>query len=240
MAKQRKVNSEREELELLKKANNTWAVNVLKRVKEGGKVTAKDIERATEILGAGIDTDESEDNEIARKAEDVLPRFAKNQTVLAGLLKIERKTIQRWRKEPHFPKPAPNGTWDVHAVRDWALSRNKKLETGNSQEEEKYQLEVRRLKAICERLELGLEIEKGDYIAKDDVYRQVATMLVAVKSQLLRIPSMLAPQLIAIEDPIEMQQRLRDSVDESMRALHEDPWIEESLAASVDKKVNDK
>ena len=239
MAKKRNVNPEGEQKKLLNQALNTWAVNVLKRVKEGAKVTAKDIERATDILGAGMDSGDEENDKIASKAVDSLPRFAKNQTELAGLLKIERKTIQRWRKEPHFPKPAPNGTWDAHAVRDWALSRGKKTETGDTQEEDKYNLEVRRLKAICERLELGLEVERGDYISKDDVYRQVATMLVSVKSQLLRIPSMLAPQLVAIESPIEMQQRLRESVDEAMRSLYEDPWMVEATADSVDTRLDD-
>lgn len=238
MGATRKVNPESEQKgeqkELLKKAHQQWALNVLKRVKGGGKVTSRDIERATEILGAGMDDEggDEETNHLATKADELLPRFARNQTELGSFLKVERKTIQRWRRESNFPKPAANGTWDVHAVRDWALSRGKTLESGD-QDGEKYQLEIRRLKAICERLELGLEVESGSYIAKDDVYRQVAGMLGAVKSQLLRIPAMLAPQLVAIDDPIEMQQRLREEVDEAMRALHEDPWTTTAVS-SVD------
>ena len=50
---------------------------------------------------------------------------------------------------------------------------------------------------------------------------------------------MLAPQLVAIESPIEMQQRLRESVDEAMRSLYEDPWMVEATADSVDTRLDD-
>lgn len=233
MARTRNVKPEKEQSkELLKKAHQQWALQVLKRVKEGGKVTSRDIERATDILGGGVEDgseEMGESNHLSTKSDfEMLPRFAKNQVELAQILKVERKTIQRWRAEPFFPKAASNGTWDVHAVREWALSRGK-LSTDAQPEEEKYQLEVRRLKAVCERLELALEVDRGDFIPKSEVYRQVAQMLGAVKSQLLRIPSMLAPQLLPIEDPVEMQSRLREAIDEAMRALHEDPWTTSAI-----------
>jgi phage terminase Nu1 subunit (DNA packaging protein) len=230
MVKDRSSKLEESHHELLAKANTAWAINVLKRVKGGARVSSRDLEKATQILGASTE-DGSEDGDVEPIASgvDILPRFARNQVELASLLKIERKTIQRWRKEPLFPRPQSDGKWDVHAVVDWAKARGKRFKAGNGHQEEKYDLEVRRLKVVCERLELGLRIERGDYIAKEDVYKQVSQMLGVVKSKLLQIPSSLAPQLIAIDQPREMQGRLKESVDEAMRSLHEDPWVMQAV-----------
>ena len=45
-------------------------------------------------------------------------RYAKNQTELADFLGVDRKTIQRWRKENNFPTAMADGRWDVVAVRN--------------------------------------------------------------------------------------------------------------------------
>lgn len=219
-------------------------MKVLERVGAGLKVTSGDIEKATSILsGEDVDDGSAEMEEAHPAAVAVLeptdlPRWAKNQTELASHLKIERKSIQRWRKEPNFPKPASDGRWDVHAVFDWCKSRGKPIFVGETQEEEKYNLEVRRLRAICERLELSLAIERGDYIEVQEVYKQVSQMVSAVKSQLLSMPSGLAMALLGIDSAVVMQRRLREAVDECLRALAEDDWTEriEKKASEIEEE----
>tara|TARA_R100001510_G_C7655916_1_gene215459 strand:+ start:2415 stop:3149 length:735 start_codon:yes stop_codon:yes gene_type:complete len=228
-----KTGGEPEKKRLLKKAEETWAMNILQRVKDGMKVTHNDIERATRILGGDLDEDGRDELEESHPAttavlDTELPRWAKNQTALADVLKVERKTIQRWRKEPNFPRPQSNGKWDVHAVRDWCKARGKKIFSGEDKEEEKYDLEVRRLKAICESLELKLSVERGEYVLISEVYEQVSMLVAAVKTQMLHMPTTLAPTLIAIEDIHEMQDRLKDAIDECLRSLHEDEWVEKA------------
>lgn len=218
-------------------------MNVLQRVKDGAKVTHADIERATRILGGEVEdgSDELEEAHPASTAvleNESLPRWAKNQSDLGNILKVERKTIQRWRKEPNFPKPQTNGKWDVHAVRDWCKARGKKIFAGDVQEEEKYELEVRRLRAVCESLELKLAIERGDYILISEVYEHISSLVSAVKTQMLHLPSTLAPALVAIENVHEMQARLKSAVDECLRALHEDEWVEKSK--EIDKEEEEK
>ena len=82
------------------------AKKIMDKVDSGKTVSESDLLKANEILLSEVE-------------KETLPRFAKNQTELAKVFKIDRKTIQRWRKEPGFPKPISNGKWDVHATRTW-------------------------------------------------------------------------------------------------------------------------
>jgi hypothetical protein len=52
---------------------------------------------------------------------------AKNQTQLAALLGVDRKTIQRWRKMPGSPDPEPNGSWNVAQWRTFAKANGHKF-----------------------------------------------------------------------------------------------------------------
>lgn len=183
-----------------------WAKEVLQRVDDGEKVSPDDLEKAHEIL---VD-------EVLSMGVEKLPRYAKNQTELAGIFKIDRKTIQRWRKEPGFPKALTNGRWDVHATHVWCRANKK---TNIVDEPNLHDLKIRQLQLMCDKLEFELHTKKGEFTANDDIKRWVGEMVMEAKTVLLSIPGKLAPVIIGLT-PAEAELRLRETVDEALARLH--------------------
>lgn len=179
-----------------------WAKGIMDKVDSGKTVSEDDLMRANEIL-------------ISEVEKETLPKFAKNQTELAKIFKVDRKTIQRWRKEEDFPKPSSSGKWDVQATRSWI----KKNQRHDAEEiEDLHDLKVRQLKLICEKLEHEISVKRGDYTLNDDVKRWVASMIQESKTVLLSIPSSLAPIVAGLE-PAEAEIRLREAIDEALKHL---------------------
>ena len=181
-----------------------WAKSVMERVDQGKKVSQEDLQRASEVLIMEVETSTS------------LPKYAKNQTELASIFKVDRKTIQRWRKEPGFPVPASNGKWDIRATQAWVRANDK---IDNVEEEDLHELKIRQLKLICEKLEHELSIKKEEYTENVDVERWVASMIMEAKTVLLSIPAKLAPIMAGL-DPAEAEERLKESIDEALTQLH--------------------
>ena len=176
-----------------------WAKKVMEKVDQGKSVPEDDLHSATEILLKEVE-------------KETLPRFAKNQTELAKIFKIDRKTIQRWRKEPGFPKPISNGKWDVHATRAWVKANHR---TDPEEIEDLHDLKIRQLKLICEKLEHEIQVKRGDYTLNEEVKRQVAGMIQESKTVLLSIPSKVAP-LVAGLEPADAELLLRESIDDAL------------------------
>ena len=183
-------------------ADLDWAKKIMDKVDSGKTVSESDLLKANEILLSEVE-------------KETLPRFAKNQTELAKVFKIDRKTIQRWRKEPGFPKPISNGKWDVHATRTW-IKANQRQDA--EEIDDLHDLKIRQLKLICEKLEHEISVKRGDYTLNSDVERWVATMIQEAKTVLLGIPSAVAP-IVAGLDPAEAELRLRESIDEALAHL---------------------
>jgi phage terminase Nu1 subunit (DNA packaging protein) len=179
-----------------------WAKAIMDKVDSGKTVSESDLLRANEIL-------------ISEVEKETLPKFAKNQTELAKIFKVDRKTIQRWRKEEGFPKPSSSGKWDVQATRSW-IKANQRHDA--EEIEDLHDLKVRQLKLICEKLEHEIMVKRGDYTPNDDVKRWVASMIQETKTVLLAIPSSMAPIVAGLE-PADAEIRLRESIDEALKHL---------------------
>lgn len=196
----------------VEKLNSTsqmrWATDILDRVNKGDKVSYAQLEKANEILT----------HVASQEEEEVLPRFAKNQTELAKIFKVDRKTIQRWRKEAGFPPPISNGKWDVHATVNWIRANGKSDTIGDSLPD-LHALKVKQLQLICERLEFELSIKKEEYTLNEDVKQWVGDMVINAKTTLLSIPSKLAPQVVGLT-PADAELRLRDAIDDALTHLH--------------------
>jgi phage terminase Nu1 subunit (DNA packaging protein) len=179
--------------------NLDWAKKVLEKVEENKKVDEEDLISATEILLKEVE-------------KETLPRYVKNQTELASIFKVDRKTVQRWRKEPGFPKPISNGKWDVHATRVWVKANQR---SDPEEEEDLHDLKIRQLKLICEKLEHELQVKRGDYTLNSEVKRQVSAMVHESKTVLLSIPAKIAPIVAGLE-PAECEIRVREAIDEAL------------------------
>ena len=181
-----------------------WAKKIMDQIDSGKNVPELDLLKANEILLKEVE-------------KETLPRFAKNQVELAKIFKIDRKTIQRWRKEPGFPKPLSNGKWDVHAIRAW-IKANQRQDIEET--EDLHDLKIRQLKLICEKLEHEIQVKRGDYTLNSDVKSWVTSMVQESKTVLLGIPSKLAP-LVAGMSPAEAEIAMKEAINEALTHLSE-------------------
>jgi len=196
-----------------------WAKEILERADRGEKIPKADLQKASDIL-------HDELSETAAKSK-TLPSRAKNQTVLAECLGLERKTIQRWKKDnpDTFPRPKANGSYDVDAVIKWMDANGKSAPNvpaggeGLEEGESIVSLKMRQLRLMCEKLEHELSVKKGEYTANVDVEQWVGNMVSEAKSILLRIPSKAAP-ILAGMSPAEIEDYLKECVDEALAKLH--------------------
>jgi predicted DNA-binding transcriptional regulator AlpA len=181
-----------------------WATSVMEQIDAGKNVSEEDMEKAHQILA---------DQYIKVQKHD---KYAKNQTELASVLGVDRKTIQRWRKETGFPPPLSNGKWDISATKAWLKAQQKK---DVDEELDLHDLKIRHLKLMCEKIEFEIKTKRGDYTLNEDVVRWVGDMVTESKTMLLAIPAKLAPIVIAV-DAAEAEARLKESIDEALNSLH--------------------
>jgi hypothetical protein len=149
--------------------------------------------------------------------------WAETQQDLADELEIDRRSVIRWSKEPGFPRKS-KGRYNVPACRQW-MSDNGKHSTLSSEPASpmKYELELRKLTAVCERLELEHKIKLGQYHLNTDCQLWVGKAMTAVRTLLLAIPSKMAP-VLEMRPKEEIEPLLREAVDETLIAIHEKEW----------------
>jgi transcriptional regulator with XRE-family HTH domain len=175
--------------------------NILKKVQSGGTLT-----QAERLILYGNTTDQK--------------RYAKNQTELAELLGVDRKTIQRWRKEENFPKAMADGRYDIIAVRDWR-ERTRSSSTTDAEDLSKAEGEARRVWLQVEKLEHEIEVSKGKFISIEQAQQDVAQMCSRARSILLAIPDTLAPLVIG-KTPTQAQQLIRKEIDNALAQISSD------------------
>lgn len=196
---------------ITKKAKIAWATQVFERIKNGDKVAASDLERASCIL-----------SESTHSKSAGLGLWASNQVELADVLGVERKTIQRWLKINGCPQARSDGRFNVQEFREWASKTGRKISEDDPMEE-RNKLEVRRLRTICERLDLELAVAKETYTANDEVTKGIYRMIGSARKVLSAMPAQLAPQVVGMSIP-DAEQRIREHVDSAMKHLHEGNW----------------
>jgi hypothetical protein len=192
-------------------SNLIWAQNILERVDNGESVSEADLSRASEIVMGEVNKHKP------RKKKETLPKFAKNQVELAKCFQVDRKTIQRWRKEEGFPPPVSNGKWDVEATHAW-IKENHKIDVHD--EDDLHELKIRQLRLICEKLEHELKVKREDYTLNEEVQRWVSQMVHEAKVVLLGIPAKLAPAVAGLE-PAEAEARIKEEIDIALNQLHD-------------------
>ncbi len=82
---------------------------------------------------------------------------------------------------------------------------------------------MRKLTAVCERLELEHQIRLGQYHLNTDCALWVGKAMTAVRTLLLAIPSKMAPT-IEMRSKEECERLLREAIDEALISIHEKEW----------------
>lgn len=148
------------------------------------------------------------------------PSFAKNQVELAKLIGVDRKTIQRWKKDPSFPKPRSDNRYSIKEVVEW------KEEHGSTAGDlvSKESAQVKSIMLQNEKLEIQVGILRGEYTPNVDIDQQVSEMVQQAKRELLALPASLAPQVIG-QTIAEAEKIIKQAIVESLKSLHENSWV---------------
>jgi hypothetical protein len=191
-------------------------------------IQEKNIKNILKKLADGKTISEREEVAVARYYEEQglgTLAYAGNQVELAEQLGVDRRTIARWMKIKGRPQPRSNGRHSVLDWRTWAEKTGRKLVEDDDQDSERGRLELRRLRTICERLELDFEVAKGNYIANEEVEIMVRRMVSVARKHLSLMPSQLAPQLAGLTIA-EIEERVKVAIDEVLQQLHSGKWEE--------------
>lgn len=158
--------------------------------------------------------DEDEDSEL----------FVDTQQDLADELGIARETVVRWSREAGAPRRR-KGRYNVVEWKTWMRDTGKASSLGGGEPPSpmKSELEIRKLTAVCERLELEQKIRLGQYHTNDDCKLWVSKAMTAVRTIMLAIPSKMAP-VVEMRPKEEIELLLREAVDEALIAIHEKEW----------------
>jgi hypothetical protein len=149
--------------------------------------------------------------------------FVDSQQELADELKIDRRSVIRWSREGGAPRKV-RGRYDVGAWRDWMEETGKATSLPTEAPSPmKYDLEIRKLTAICEKLELDQKIRLGQYHLNDDCTLWVGKAMTAVRTMLLSLPSKMAP-VVEMRPKEECETLLREAIDEALISIHSKEW----------------
>ena len=187
-----------EQVEAIRKKEKA---NILKKLESGQTLT-----ESQRLILYGNKTDQS--------------RYAKNQTELAEFLGVDRKTIQRWKKEENFPQVMADGRYDVLAVRDWR-ERSRNSSSTSAEDLSKAEGEARRVWLQVEKLEHDIEITKGQFITIERAQTDVSQMCSRARAILLAIPDTLAPLVIG-KTATQAQQLIRKEIDNALAQIQAD------------------
>lgn len=197
MAKQ-KTPLEAGDADVLLKANYR---NLARKVAAGKTLTPSEINLLEAIKGGG---------------EAEAKTHAKDQSELARVLGISRKTIQRALKMEGCPKAKPDGRYEIAAWRAWFASRGTldDDDAGLSQT----QLKARQLLLQNQKLEHQIAVLRRDYVPSADVEKWGSELGAAVRKVVTQI-HLVAPSVVGCTVP-EAESRLKELEDEILQQLH--------------------
>lgn len=176
-------------------------------------------------LSKAMATSEMKDAELAKITgeEEDGAVWAETQQDLADELEIDRRSVIRWSKEPGFPRKH-KGKYNIPACRQWMTDNGKSSTLGAEPASPmKYELELRKLTAVCERLELEHAIKLGQYHLNTDCQLWVGKAMTAVRTILLALPSKMAP-VLEMRPKEDCEALIREAIDEALIAIHEKEW----------------
>ena len=152
------------------------------------------------------------------------PKWARNERELATLLGVAAQTIKSWKSRGGTPVADGSGRHHVKEWMDWAAKHGK--DTPGLDPQSKSDWEIEKIKRQVADLDIDLTKKRGELVLSEDVRQWVADAIYATKTEMLSIPSKLAPQVVGL--PIaEAELRIRQAVHDALMRLHREPWAKE-------------
>lgn len=145
--------------------------------------------------------------------------FCQNFHELAGLLNVDRKTINRWKKQKGAPEARADGRHDVAAWRQFKSTRKAGIRDGD---DELPGERNRKEKLQNDKLAVQIEILKKEWVPVASVEADVGQMVLQAKSVLLGLPAALAPQVVG-SSLADAERLIRDAINDALEVLHFNP-----------------
>lgn len=186
-----------EELERIRKMD---VENIRLKVATGDVLTREQMKRLEMAVG------EKETEEI----------WVGSQEELAKALDIsDRKSIQRWMKEPDVPGKGEDGRYSVTRWREWMERKGKRA--GRP----KLTIEDQRNKALAldvELKQLELAERRGEMITRDECLTTLLELVTRVVGEFRQVHHSLAPAVVGETVP-EAATRIKSSIDATLERL---------------------
>lgn len=177
--------------DLLAKVRQKEIANLLKRVQEGGTMTAAQWARVLEFADAGSGSGKGQ-------------ATVGNIAALCREIGISRPTFYSIRRKfpKEYPQRAANGSWSVPAWRAFARAKGYTVSSAPGEaepdapiqpsEDEKYALEVQVLRWRAKTAGLEFLRMSGQYVHWSEVEKHIAGKMSTIRSRLLAIPNSVA------------------------------------------------
>lgn len=192
-------------------------VNLAKKVANGETLSPRELALVESAAGVGA-TDKT---------------YAKNQSELAEILGVNRKTIQRWLKIDGNPGCKADGRCDISAWRSFARGRGHEdceLDQG--------QLRAENLVLINERLRLEIATLKKENIPTTLVEQWGGEVGAAIRKVVTQL-HLSAPSLHGLATVADIEARLKEQEDEILSQLNVLYKHIESLKPAVEEQQHD-
>lgn len=146
-----------------------------------------------------------------------------NKSDMADCLGISRTAFSQWIKKgcPYEQKGSQSGQWvfDTAAVIRWREEQAALNAMGDTADIDLDEARRRKTAAEAALVEIEVSKRRGEVIEIEHVAEAVGEDYANVKAKLLALPTKLAPQLIGMENPVEIQAILADMITEALEEL---------------------
>ena len=129
-------------------------------------------------------------------------------SIVAEFFGVATSTVKGWRMESP-PMPGSDGSWPLDAITRWRAAKI----TGSDLVTAQKQATLEATVLANDARRLGLEREKGELLARDDVERWVAQALISTREVFMS-----QPETLAIAMPPEHRNFVREESDRICRA----------------------
>ena len=191
--------------------------NLIRKAAEGKSLSAREME----IL-----------NQQANQMPVVAPRLIKTKAALAVALNFSRQRLHTLAKKEGFPQPGPDG-FDLAAVVTFLEGAGIDLDLPSLGKGPPSEAKPRRnlselkadlLKEQIAKLKFQNQIEQRQYIAKDEIARELTRVIHQFKSVLYGALENELPPILEGMKAADIQVKMRGALAEAFRTIETDKW----------------
>tara|TARA_R110000824_G_scaffold79639_3_gene200547 strand:- start:562 stop:1200 length:639 start_codon:yes stop_codon:yes gene_type:complete len=191
--------------------------NLIRKAAEGKSLSAREME----IL-----------NQQANQMPVVAPRLIKTKAALAVALNFSRQRLHTLAKKEGFPQPGPDG-FDLAAVVTFLEGAGIDLDLPSLGKGPPSEAKPRRnlselkadlLKEQIAKLKFQNQVEQRQYIAKDEIARELTRVIHQFKSVLYGALENELPPILEGMKAADIQVKTRGALAEAFRTIESDKW----------------